>query len=305
MARKQKTEMVFHTALKDKIAFGQSKHAAKQGLGFGESTYQIYSYGTYHTYVKECKQYAKWLSDEKGVGKIKDVKDTEQYAKEYIQSRLDSGVSVWTAKMERSALGMLYGKRIEIDMPKRDNKAITRSRTSDREYTKHISRDGRHKDIFVTVGACGCRRKDIGRLTVNSFKEIDGRLYVRMEQSKGGRDRLAPVLPSAVDDVKAVIEKAKAEDREKLFESIPQRIDIHGLRREYTLNIYEAFSKDRDSRDAYLKAAGVPERHEYTTYKDKDGNTQTREVRKDTYRDRDGNVYDRDDFVRRLSGSRS
>ena len=39
----------------------------------------------------ECKQYAKWLKQEKGINKIDDINKTEQYAKEYIQKRLDDG----------------------------------------------------------------------------------------------------------------------------------------------------------------------------------------------------------------------
>ena len=114
MARKQSIENLFHTNLKDKIAFGESKHKDKQGLDFGQSTYKIYSYGTYNTYVKECAAYAKWLAEEKSIKKTDDINKTEQYVKEYLQSRLDAGVSVYTAKLERAALGMLYNKQIDF-----------------------------------------------------------------------------------------------------------------------------------------------------------------------------------------------
>ncbi len=295
MARKQKTEIVFHTELKSKIAFGQSKHKDKQNLGFGKSTYKIYSHGTYNTYIKECSQYSKWLREEKGIIKIKDIGETEQFAKEYLQHRLDIGVSVYTAKLERSALAMLYSKPIDIDMPYRDNKGIVRSRHGC-EYEKHISRTGKHKDIFTIAGACGCRRKDIAKLTVNSFIEKDGRLYVKMIQSKGGRNRIAPVVPALQEDVKSILEKVKNEGRETLFNMIPQKIDIHGLRREYAQNIYTAFVQDREFRNIYFKVANIPDRHEYKVYKDKEGNTQTREINAVLYKDRDNNIYDRDNL---------
>lgn len=295
MARKQKTEIIFHTALKNRISFGQSKHKDKQEIGFGKSTYKIYSYGTYSTYKKECSQYAKWLQDEKGICKIKDIKETEPFAKEYIQYRLDNGVSVYTAKLERSALAMLYGKQITIDMPIRDNKGIVRSRHAC-EYEKHISRTGKHKDIFTIAAACGCRRKDIAKLTVNNFIEKEGHLYVKMVKSKGGRDRIAPVVPDLQEDVKSILERVKNDGREKLFDMIPQKIDVHGLRREYAQSIYTAFEQDREFRDIYFKVANIPDRREYKVYKDKEGNTQTREVKAVLYKDRDNNIYDRDDL---------
>lgn len=43
MAHKQSIENLFHTTLKNKIAFGESKYADKVGLSFGTSTYRIYS----------------------------------------------------------------------------------------------------------------------------------------------------------------------------------------------------------------------------------------------------------------------
>ena len=101
------------------------KRQQKKDLGFGQSTYQIYSVNSYKTYLKQCKQYAKWLKQEKGINKIDDINKTEQYAKEYIQKRLDDGKSIYTVKMERSALGMLYGKQIDIKLP---------SRTPDQDY---------------------------------------------------------------------------------------------------------------------------------------------------------------------------
>ncbi|MCM1263529.1 MAG: site-specific integrase [Butyrivibrio sp.] len=288
MAKKKSAERMFHNELSNKIAYGQSKHKDKQELNFGQSTYKIYSYGTYNTYIKEVAQYAKWLETEKAITKIKDIKETEQFAKEYLQHRLNSGVSIYTVKMERSALGMLYNKTIDIKIPMRDNKNIVRSRYVC-EYEKHISRIGKYKDIFTIVCACGCRRKDISKLTVNDFIEKEGNLYVKMIQSKGGRDRIAPVVPSLQEDVKAILENAKKEGKNKLFDTIPQKIDVHGLRREYAQSIYTAFSEDRKFRDIYFKVANIPDRREYKAYKDK-------EVKATFYKDRDNNIYDRNDL---------
>ncbi len=295
MARKQKTEIIFHNELKSKIAFGQSKHKDKQNLGFGKSTYKIYSYGTYNTYIKECSQYSKWLREEKGINKIKAIRETEQFAKEYLQHRLDIGVSVYTAKLERSALSMLYNKQIDIKMPIRDNKNITRSRKACK-YEKHISPTGKYKDIFTIAAATGCRRKDIEKLSVSSFMEKGGKIYVKIEQSKGGRNRLAPVVPTMQQEVKNILREATTEGREKLFTIIPQKIDIHRLRREYARNIYDAFVQDKDFRDSYLKESGVPDRHEYRTFKDIDGNLQIKEIKTTLYKDRDGNIFNRDNL---------
>lgn len=293
MARKQNMENLFHTNLKDKISFGQSKHADKvnQNLSFEESTYKIYSYSTYNTYLKECTAYAKWLAEEKNIKKTDDIGKTEQYAKEYLQSRLDSGVSVYTAKMERSALGMLYSKRIDFKMPVRDSKNITRSRL-DVEGDKHYSESGKYKDVFTLGRATGGRRSDLLKLTVDSFVMKDGHLYVEFDKSKGGRDRLTYVREEYRQEIQDIIQRAKEDGKTKLLDKIPQRIDVHGLRREYCQGLYNEIKNNRELRDDILK--NYPSRREYKTQKDKNGNSYTQEIKSNIYKDRDGNIYDRD-----------
>lgn len=293
MGRKKDVERLFHQTLSDKLAFGQSKKAAKKDLGFGQSTYQIYSVNSYKTYLKQCKQYAKWLKQEKGINKIDDINKTEQYAKEYIQKRLDDGKSIYTVKMERSALGMLYGKQIDIKLPSRTPDQITRSR-KETKNDRYISRDGKYKDVFTIAIATGSRRKDISKLCVNNFREVDGKLYVFFEKSKGGRDRLTPVLEKYEKDVRDIIEQAKNEGKTRLFNHIPKEIDVHGLRREYCQNLYDEIKDNKELRDEILK--NYPERHELKTQKDKDGNTVTKEIKSDIYKDRSGNTWKRDDI---------
>ena len=293
MGRKKDVERLFHQTLSDKLAFGQSKKAAKKDLGFGQSTYQIYSVNSYKTYLKQCKQYARWLKEEKGINKIDDINKTEQYAIEYIQKRLDDGKSIYTVKMERSALGMLYGKQIDIKLPSRTPDQITRSR-KETKNDRYITRDGKYKDVFTISIATGSRRKDISKLCVNNFREVDGKLYVFFEKSKGGRDRLTPVLEKYEKDVRDIIEQAKVDGKTRLFNHIPKEIDIHGLRREYCQNLYDEIKDNKELRDEILK--NYPERRELKTQKDKDGNTVTKEIKSDVYKDRNGNVWKRDDI---------
>lgn len=295
MARKQNIENLFHTNLKDKISFGQSKHADKaiQNLSFGESTYKIYSYSTYNTYLKECTAYARWLTEEKDIKKTDDISKTEQYVKEYLQSRLDAGVSIYTAKMERAALGMLYSKQIDFKMPVRDSKNITRSRL-EVDNDKHYSESGKYKDVFDLAKATGGRRSDLLKLTVDSFIIKDGHMYVNFEQSKGGRNRLTYVREEYRQEVKNIIERTKEAGKTRLLDKIPNRIDIHSYRREYCRGLYSEIKDNKELRDDILK--NYPVRREYKTQKDKNGNSYTKEITRDYYKDREGNVYNRDDI---------
>lgn len=284
-----------HLLIKDnlitKIAFGQSKHEAKKDLDFGQSSYKIYGEETYKTYKKECLKYADWLENEKGIKKAKSIDDVKQYTQEYLQTRLDSGCSVWTVKMEKSALGMLYGEPIQMDMPKRDIHNIERSRNN---RNAHFARDGKYKDVYTIALATGGRRADIEKLRPQDFKMQDGKLYVDFKQSKGGRDRLSYVRQEYVHDVLEIVQKAKLEGKDKVIENIPSNMDIHALRREYAYSLYQDIQNDDELRKFLL--SHEPIRKEYRTSVNKDGEKVRREVKRDTYKDRDGNVFKRDDI---------
>lgn len=295
-AKKQKISILIVGDLKDKIAFGQSKYQAKKeaGLTFGQSTYKIYSEQSYNTYKKECLKFADWLNEEKGIKKVRSLDEVKPYAKEYIEDRIENGYSAWTVKTGRSALGMLYGETIQIDkMPVRTPKDIKRSRGETKNDTYH-SRDGKYKDLFTVCLATGGRRKDINKLTPSCFTEIDGKLYVNFFKSKGGRNRLTPVLDKYQDDVKRIVDEARMNGEKKMFPRIPKEIDVHGLRREYCQGLYDEIKDNKELRDKILE--NYPPRRELKTYKDKDGNSYTKEIKSDVYKDRDGNVWKRDDI---------
>lgn len=131
-------------------------------------------------------------------------------------------------------------------------------------------------------------------MTINSFVEKDGHLYVQFDKSKGGRDRLTYVRGEYEKEIRNIIQKARDEGRTKIFEKIPQKIDAHSLRREYCKGLYEEIKDNPKLRDDILK--NYPPRHEYKTQTDKNGNSCTQEIQRDFYKDRDGNVYNRDDI---------
>ena len=267
-----------HSALADRIAFGESKHRDKieQEVKFGESTYKIYSFSTYDTYTKVGREYAKWLADNKGI-KYGTLAKSEEYVKEYIETRLSEGKSVYTLKMERSALSMVYGHSIDITLPVRHGADVKRSR-EDTANDKHISRNGKYTDVFTVACSSGCRRCDMYSLTVNSLVERDGHYFLDIRQSKGGRDRLAPILPQNVEQVKAIFEKAQETGQQRIFEHIPKEIDIHSLRREYAKDLYHTLTDNKSLRDTYLDY--YPPRAE--------------KVKSDFYNDRQRNVFERD-----------
>lgn len=268
--------------LQSKLAIGQSKHADKQkmkeevdGSIFGISTGKIYSWSTYRTYLDACIKFTEYCERVHGVSKRVSLDNLDKYAEMYLKTHIEANKSTYTVKMQRSALSMMFGKKIEIEMPARSVSEIKRSR-NEVQADKHFARDGKYKDVFDIASSCGCRREGLLNLKGGDMRVVNGHIYIRL-QEKAGKVRLAPVLPGREKLVKEFF--AKFKNGERCFEKVDKNIDIHSYRREYAQNLHECIKKNRELRDEILKI--YPARKEC--------------VNSENYKTRDGYTFNRDD----------
>lgn len=158
----------------------------------------------------------------------------------------------------------MYSKEIDYKFKEaRTVDKITRSR-NETERQKHFSEE-KNRDLVNIAKATGGRREDISKLTPqNFFTDSKNNLWVRFEESKGGRDRVAPVLPQYKDAVKEFI--STKDNEEHLFDKIHNAADIHAYRREYAQELYNLVKDDKDKAQEY--ALKYPERANkgYNTY---------------------------------------
>lgn len=149
--------------------------------------------------------------------------------------------------------------------------------------------------VVTFAKATGCRRCDLEKLTPAKFyTDRNDVMWVKIEKSKGGRDRIAPILPKYREYVEKYL---VGKDRNtKLFHKISHSADIHGYRGDYARELYKAVEQDKDFKDKIL--AKYPTRHEYKIIKDKEtGESRTYEIQSGTYTTRGENkqTFDRDE----------
>lgn len=259
MGRKTLNNQIQHT-LTQKARIGESRHKAKEELKqeyaqrgekvpFGTAIDGIHSIKTYDVYREHCERFASWCIQEKGVNKYTKLEDIKQYATEYLKDREAQGKSLYTLKAERAALGKLYGEQIECKFEnKRSYKDVTRSR-GEAKRDAHFSEE-KNAPLVALCRGTGGRREDIGKLTPNSFfTDKNGNMFVRFEQSKGGRDRVSPVLPKYQEAIRELI-STKAPN-ELLFDKIHNGCDVHGYRREYAQELYQTVCDNKDLKAVY------------------------------------------------------
>ena len=255
-------------------AFGESK---KQAIANGTDKDKIFSFNTYKTYWKHVKYFTKWV--EKNYPECKTLKKAKRYVNEWLQSRVDQGLSAWTVQTEAKALGKLYGIQPDdkdyFAPPKRERGAIKRSR-GDRVRDRHFSQTN-NADLIKFCRSVGLRKAELSTLKGSDLvtradlqKELDELqsrpkltadqerymgvlkdallfddeyfVHVRPGKGKGGRERYSPIVGP---DVQEVVDRMREVGPDKLvWVKINSNADIHSYRADYAARVYRAHARE-------------------------------------------------------------
>lgn len=216
-----------------KLQIGRKKKPDKLS---GISQNYIYSWETYHSYLKHCCYFVKWCKENHG---CKTIEQCKAYASEWMKTR--ENLSVYTQKMEASALVKLYGCTLEelnIHTAARQRKDITRSRNTVKR-DRHFS-ESNHAELVAFCRATGLRRAELKALRGTALYQDRSGYYLHISSgSKGGRERYAPII----GDKDLVIRLCQQAGDGKVFEKIPSGADIHSYRRDYATAIYQQHAR--------------------------------------------------------------
>jgi len=244
--------------------FGESKHQAKMrekerckqtGEKWNPARVEgLYDTNTCDQYKKLALKFLTTCRDEYGIKNLSEV--TRDHASEYLKNHINAGYANDTIRKEFSALAKLldcHTYDFSVPMPPKPKRLeITRSRLPrlhDKEY-----RPDKYKDVIEFSLATGLRRKELAALKPEDiYRKEDGRLYCHVERGKGGRQREVRVLRDKENLVLECKAKAETANRERVFEKIISRIDIHSLRREYAQERYKEVERDKLERGKEIK----------------------------------------------------
>ena len=225
-------------SLQSKLRIGESKHTHKIA---GDENQFIFSWNTYRSYYKHAKYFLGWC---KSVHKAKTLSECHQYANEWIQFRIDAGLSAYTIKLEVAAICKVYGTTATdyIHTPARLRKDIKRSRhavNSDSRFSERLN-----SDFIEFCRSTGLRRAEITALTGDKLiQDKDGNYRILVNKmSKGGRPRHALII----GNVQKIVNMMKAAGTGKVFDKVPTSADIHSYRAEYATAIYKMHARPID-----------------------------------------------------------
>lgn len=197
----------------------------------------IYSYRTYGDYVKHINYFLVWCEESYH---CKTLKQCREHVNEWLQERIDSGLSAYTLKLEAAALGKLYQEPSKnfTPTPSRERGSITRSRG-------YALRDAgfsleKNAEIIAFCRATGLRRAELEALKGSQLLEKPDGYYIAVK-GKGGRYRESPIIGPHAEEV---AERMRSAGNEKVWTKVPSHMDVHSYRSEYATAIYCAYARD-------------------------------------------------------------
>lgn len=233
---------------------GQSRHSAKikliekkGDLKFGETVENIHSISTKENYRQVANQFTEYCvveHNEKPRANLNIL--IEKYSVDYLKMREDRGLSVSTLSRDRAALNKLSksNEKIDYQLKTRSVHNITRSRNNNNQNNPNFN-EKLNSDLVSLAKGTGGRRADLVKLTPESFFEKNGKLFVKFEQSKGGKNRISIVREEHRQDIESRI--SSTAPNTPLFERIHKHADIHSYRREYAQELYKDVIKNNDN----------------------------------------------------------
>lgn len=256
------------------LALGDSKKADKEydkEHGTDTVSGKIYSEGTYKTYWKHIKYFIKWMHIEHP--DVTTIKKAKKYVPEWLQVRVDKGLSAWTIQTEEAALNKLYGIRVDdpdrFQPPQRKKEDIVRSR-GPVARDAHFS-EKKNAELVNFCKGCGFRRGVLERLRgsdlytrekieaalVTARKEgnfemikictdalktfPDKKYFILHLNDKNGKSRISPIVGPHVDQIVERMKETKP--KELVWQYVSSNCDVHGYRADYARYLYKEYAR--------------------------------------------------------------
>ncbi len=274
-AKPQSLHKQMYSVLVSKQAFGQSKRAAKRDGTYRE---KIFSFKTFQSYKEHCQYFVDYIKEKHP--ECKNLKQARRYIPEWLQTRVDKGLSAWTVSLEMAALGKLYnmspGDPDYYTPPKRRRQDIKRSRNKSSRFSEK-----KNTEIVRFCRAVGPRRSELTKLkgrdlltrkqVQEEFDRIsdiakqrhlsqaerlelqihrdalafcDTEFFVNIRGGKGGKDRISPIVGPDIEEV--VSRFMERSPDEKVFLAVSRNIDVHSYRSDYANRIYRKTARPID-----------------------------------------------------------
>ena len=232
---------------------------------------KIYSYSTYKTYWKHTKYFLQYVRD--NYPECRKLDKAEKYVAEWLQTRVDAGLSAWTVQTEAAALNKLYGIKTDdpkrFQPPQRRKEDIVRSRGT-KVRDAHFS-EVKNEELVNFCKGVGPRRNVLEKMKgsdlmtrdqveaalekaradengsmikacTDALKTFPNQDYFVLHRSdKGGKTRISPIVGPNKDKIVERFKNTKPD--ELVWRYVSSNCDVHGYRADYATYLYKEYAR--------------------------------------------------------------
>ena len=236
---------------------------------------KIYSFNTHKTYWKHIKYFIKWVQEK--YPKCRTLKKAKKFVSEWLQTRVDQGLSAWTIQTEEAALNKLFQIKKDdperFQPPQRRKKDIVRSRGT-KVRDAHFS-ETKNQELVHFCKGCGFRRGVLERLKGSDLydrKSVevaldkakaendqimikacadalrtfpDKEYFILHRKDKGGKTRISPIVGPNIEKIVDRMRNTKPD--ELVWKYVPSACDVHGYRADYATMLYNQYARPIES----------------------------------------------------------
>lgn len=217
---------------------------------------------TIRGYKNNIDRFCNWAK-ESGLTKEQVLASPKEHLQSYTNHLVQSGYSKSTIHTYIAAPCKGLGIPMQhISKPERSADDITRSRGGKNKQGERESQQERFERLVKFQSVAGLRRSELADLKGEDLRMRDGKMYIVVEQGKGGKEQWQYILPKDTGIVQSTFDGIKKGEHVFSDAEMRNKIDLHGMRADHAKDCYDYYV-DRMQQDPAYREQLREELQEY------------------------------------------
>lgn len=206
---------------------------------------------TVHSYKASINRFCSWAK-ENGLTKEQVLANPKEHLQAYTDHLIEKGLSKSTIHTYIAApCKALHIPMQHISKPQRSIDDITRSRGNRNPQGQREALNSRFERLVQFQEVVGLRRAELKDLKGENLQVKDGKMYIVVEQGKGGKEQWQRILPRDAEIVQRTFDGIKKDQHVFDDKEMKNKIDLHGMRAEHAKECYDYYTERIKQDPAY------------------------------------------------------
>lgn len=206
---------------------------------------------TIHSYKASINRFCSWAKENE-LTKEQVLASPREHLQAYTNHLVEKGLSKSTIHTYIAApCKALHIPMQHISKPQRSIDDITRSRGGKNPQGQRESQKPQFERLVSFQEVVGLRRAELEALKGEDLRVKGGKMYVVVQQGKGGKEQWQRILPRDTEVVQRTFSGIKKDDRVFTPGEMKNKIDLHQMRAEHARECYDYYAERIKNEPAY------------------------------------------------------